>query len=79
MSVALFTESLHTVLADLLRTGHIGRDVRLARQLADWRERLGTRRYQETAAAFFSTLSPLDQRRLAVGLSLHDGSGRLAA
>ena len=79
MSVALFAESLHTVLADLLRADNAGHDVRLARQLADWRERLGTRRYQETAAAFFGTLSPLDQRRLAVGLSLHDGSGRLAA
>lgn len=79
MPVALFAEPLHAVLADLLRTDHTGHDARLARQLADWRERLGTRRYQETAAAFFGTLSPLDQRRLAVGLSLHDGSGRLAA
>lgn len=79
MSVSMVRTSLTALLAEILARSEHGRDARLAAQLAEWRARLGTPGYQDAVAACFRELSPLDQRRLAVGLGLHDGSGRLAA
>jgi hypothetical protein len=79
MSVSNVRTSLTALLVEILARSDRGRDARLAAQLAEWRARLGTSGYQDAVAACFRDLSPLDQRRLAVGLGLHDGSGRLAA
>ena len=79
MSAPTARTPLSSLLAEILARSDRGRDARLAAQLAEWRARLGAPGYQDAVAACFRELSPLDQRRLAVGLGLHDSSGRLAA
>ena len=73
------TTPLHALLNDVLATTGCGRNARIGAHLIALREHLGEQRYQDETAAYFGTLQPLDQHRLAVGLSLHGNSRTLAA
>ena len=70
---------LHDVYARLLSAASAGRDASCSRSLSELRDRLGVAQFRDATSAYFAALSPLDQRRLAVSLSVHADSTTLAA
>jgi hypothetical protein len=69
---------IEDVLSELLHCAPAERGY-CAAALRAVRARFGAAVFRDVAARYFATLSPLDQQRLAVSLSVHGDSRSLAA